>query len=40
MSDDEWAWELSSTAQDDIGSLDPAEQDQILDKLDEIIDSP
>jgi len=40
MSDDAWAWELSSTAQDDIGSLDPAEQDQILDKLDEIIDSP
>ena len=40
MSDDGWVWELSSTAQDDIGSLDPAEQDQILDKLDEIVDSP
>lgn len=40
MSDDGWVWELSSTAQDDIDSIDPAEQDQILDKLDEIIDSP
>lgn len=40
MSDDEWTWELSSKAQDDLDALSPEEQDQILDKLDEIVDSP
>jgi len=40
MSDDEWTWELSSTAETDLDGLDPTEQDQILDKLDEIVSSP
>ncbi|MCD2201030.1 type II toxin-antitoxin system RelE/ParE family toxin [Halobacterium sp. KA-4] len=40
MSDEEWTWELSSTAQTDLDSLSPTEQDRILDKLDEIITSP
>jgi hypothetical protein len=40
MSDDGWTWELSVTAQDDIESLSADEQDRILDKLDEIVDSP
>ncbi|QLH77013.1 type II toxin-antitoxin system RelE/ParE family toxin [Halosimplex rubrum] len=37
---DEWAWELSSTAQDDLAAFSPDEQDRILDKLDEVVDSP
>jgi len=40
MSDDEWTWELSSKAQDDLDGLSPDEQDRILDKLDEIVTSP
>ena len=40
MSDDGWTWELSSKAQDDLDALSPGEQDRILDKLDEIVDSP
>ena len=40
MSDDEWTYELSSTATDDLGGLSPAEQDRVLDKLDEIVSSP
>lgn len=40
MSDDGWNWELSSTARDDLDALSPDEQDRILDKLDEIVDSP
>jgi mRNA-degrading endonuclease RelE of RelBE toxin-antitoxin system len=40
MSDEEWRWELSSTAEDDLDGLSPAEQDRILDKLDEIVSSP
>lgn len=40
MSDGPWTWELSSKAQDDLDGLSPEEQDQILDKLDEIVDSP
>ena len=40
MSDDGWTWELSSTAEDDLDGLSPAEQDRILDKLDEIVSSP
>jgi mRNA-degrading endonuclease RelE of RelBE toxin-antitoxin system len=40
MSDDGWSWELSSTAQDDLDARSPAEQDRILDKLDEIVESP
>ncbi|EMA45623.1 hypothetical protein C448_07297 [Halococcus morrhuae DSM 1307] len=40
MSDGDWTWELAPTAQDDLTALDPHEQDRILDKLDEIVDSP
>jgi mRNA-degrading endonuclease RelE of RelBE toxin-antitoxin system len=40
MSDDGWTWELASKAQDDLEALDSHEQDRILDKLDEIVDSP
>jgi mRNA-degrading endonuclease RelE of RelBE toxin-antitoxin system len=40
MSDDEWTWELASKAQDDLDALSADEQDRILDKLDEIVDSP
>lgn len=40
MSDDGWTWELSSTAEADLGNLTPSDQDQILDKLDEIVSSP
>jgi mRNA interferase RelE/StbE len=40
MSDDEWTWELIPTAQNDLAALDPHEQGRILDKLDEIVDSP
>lgn len=40
MSDEEWTWELSATAQSDLDSLSLAEQDRILDKLDEIVNSP
>lgn len=40
MSDEEWTWELSSKAQGDLDALLPAEQDRILDKLDEIVTSP
>ena len=39
MSDDDWTWELASKAQDDLAVLDPHEQDRILDKFDEIVDS-
>lgn len=40
MSEEEWSWELASTAQEDIAVLSPEEQDQVLDKLDEIVTSP
>ncbi|MDQ2052741.1 type II toxin-antitoxin system RelE/ParE family toxin [Natronolimnohabitans sp. A-GB9] len=40
MSDDGWAWELASKAQDDLDALNPNEQQRIIDKLDEIVDSP
>lgn len=40
MSDDGWTWELSSKARDNLDALSPGEQDRILDKLDEIVDSP
>jgi hypothetical protein len=40
MSDEEWTWELAATAQTDLDSFSPAEQDRILDKLDEIVSSP
>jgi mRNA-degrading endonuclease RelE of RelBE toxin-antitoxin system len=40
MSDGNWTWELSSAARDDLAALDPHEQDRILDKLDEVVDSP
>lgn len=37
---DGWTWELASRAQDDLAALDSDEQQRILDKLDEIVDSP
>jgi len=40
MSDDGWTWELATKAQSDLESLSPDEQDRVLDKLDEIVDSP
>ena len=40
MSEDVWTWELSSKAQDDLGALSAQEQDQIINKLDGIADSP
>lgn len=40
MSDDEWTGELAPKAQDDLAALDPTEQQRIIDKLDEIVDSP
>jgi mRNA-degrading endonuclease RelE of RelBE toxin-antitoxin system len=39
-SDDGWTWELTSKAQADLSALDSHEQQRILDKLDEIVDSP
>jgi mRNA-degrading endonuclease RelE of RelBE toxin-antitoxin system len=38
--DDEWSWELASKAEKDLDSLGPDEQQRIIDKLDEIVDSP
>jgi mRNA-degrading endonuclease RelE of RelBE toxin-antitoxin system len=38
--EEEWTWELASKAQDDLDTRSPSEQDRIIDKLDEIIDSP
>lgn len=40
MSDDDWTWELAAKAQDDLGRLSPDDQERLLDKLDEILDSP
>lgn len=40
MSDDGWTWELAQKAQDDIDALSPGEQDRILEKLNEIVESP
>lgn len=39
MSND-WTWELSAKAQSDLAALDAHERDRIIDKLDEIVDSP
>lgn len=40
MGDDGWSWELAPTARDDLDALETHEQDRILEKLDEIVDSP
>ena len=40
MSDDGWIWVLASKAQADLDSLSPDEQARIVEKLDEIVDSP
>jgi mRNA interferase RelE/StbE len=40
MSNDAWTWELSANAQADLDTLSPEEQERILAKLDEIVDSP
>ena len=39
MSDGDRTWELTPKAQDDLAALDSHEQDRILDKLDEIVNS-
>lgn len=39
MSDD-WTWELATKAQGDLEALDAHEQDRVIEKLDEIVDSP
>jgi len=40
MSDDAWTWELTPTVQADLSALSAAQQDRIIDKLDEIVYSP
>jgi mRNA interferase RelE/StbE len=40
MSDDGWTWELAAKAQADLDALSPDDQDRILEKLDEVVDSP
>jgi mRNA-degrading endonuclease RelE of RelBE toxin-antitoxin system len=40
MSDGDWTWELASKAQDDLDALASHERERVLDKLDEIVDSP
>lgn len=40
MSENDWTWELTPTAQNDIGDFEPSEQDRIMEKLDEIVESP
>lgn len=39
MSDEEWVWELSANAQDDLDALSPSDQHRIIEKLDEITTS-
>ncbi|QCC51872.1 type II toxin-antitoxin system RelE family toxin [Halapricum salinum] len=40
MNSEGWEWELARKARDDLDKLDPTVQDRILEKLDEIVDSP
>jgi len=40
MSDEGWTWELAAKAEDDLAGLASDDQERILDKLDEIIESP
>ncbi|QCJ45880.1 type II toxin-antitoxin system RelE/ParE family toxin [Haloprofundus sp. MHR1] len=40
MSEGDWTWELASNAQNDLSALSPPEQERILNKLNEIVDSP
>ena len=40
MSDNGWTWELASKARTDLDSLSPNEQNRVIEKLDEIVDSP
>ncbi|TKR25446.1 type II toxin-antitoxin system RelE family toxin [Natronomonas salsuginis] len=40
MSDGEWTWELSSKAQSDLGRLPSDTRGRIMEKLDDIVDSP
>lgn len=40
MSDNRWNWELSESGQSDLGALSPEDQDRIIEKLDEIVNSP
>lgn len=38
--DESWSWRLSPTAQDDLDALEREDRDRLLEKLDEICDSP
>jgi len=40
MSEGDWTWELAPKAEDDLATLASHEQERILDKLDEIVESP
>jgi mRNA interferase RelE/StbE len=40
MSEQGWTWELSRNAQDDLDVVSATDQEQIIEKLDEIVDSP
>ena len=40
MSNGEWTWELASKAKEDLARVDSHEQDRIIEKLDEIVNSP
>jgi hypothetical protein len=40
MSDNRENWELSESGQSDLGALSPEDQDRIIEKLDEIANSP
>jgi mRNA-degrading endonuclease RelE of RelBE toxin-antitoxin system len=40
MNDGGWSWELASKAKTDLDALPPDDQDRILDKLDEVVESP
>lgn len=40
MSEEGWRWELASKARSDLEALSASEQQRILDKLEDIVDSP
>lgn len=40
MSDEGWTWELSSKGEEDLDALSTDNQDRIIEKLDEIVNSP
>lgn len=40
MSDDRWTWEFTTEAREDIQALPNHERERVLEKLDEIVESP